>query len=275
MSALKKKWVFLKTYLASIKKLKNQEYDLCLIMRAYGNNLISFTKFIKCRYTIGHGTGGLGALLDEVVQWKEGVHEVEHYLEVLRPLGISAAIKDLHYELYLSRLAMEKIDGLWNKLFTEGEHVAIVHPGSGNPQKTLSIDQWRSCIIILENKGYHVVITGLAEEKPLAEKIASPKCTILCGIFDVIELACFFQKALLIVTIDALSAHLGAWSGTRTIAFYGGINDTRQWRPLGENVVVVDRFCDQAPCFNGCKEKTCMEFELSEAMFSDQTVKRK
>jgi len=44
---------------------------------------------------------------------------------------------------------------------------------------------------------------------------------------------------------------------------------------LGENVVVVDRFCDQAPCFNGCKEKTCMEFELSEAMFSDQTVKRK
>ena len=142
ISKLGKKWLFLKSYFTAIQKMKNQEYDLCLVMRAFGNNLISFTKFMKCHYTIGHGTGGLGALLDEVVQWKEGVHEAEHFLEVLRPLGISAALKDLRYELYPSHLTMKKIDGIWNKLFTRGERVAIVHPGSGNPQKTLSDDQW-------------------------------------------------------------------------------------------------------------------------------------
>jgi ADP-heptose:LPS heptosyltransferase len=239
-------------------------------MRAYGNNLISFAKFVKCRYIIGHRTGGLGALLDEVVQWKEGVHEVEHFLEVLRPLGISAAIKDLHYELYPSRLTMEKVSILWNKLFTKGEHVAIVHPGAGDPKRTLSVEQWESCINFLENKGYHVTITGISEENMLAQEIASPTCTVLCGMLNVMELACFFRMASLVVTVETLAAHLGGWSGARTIAFYGGVNDTRQWKPLGENVVVVDRFCDKAPCFNGCKEKKCMDFELSKKDLSDK-----
>jgi heptosyltransferase III len=259
----------------TIYDLRKQKYNLCLIMRAYPYNLISLARAGNCEFIIGHATGGWGPMLDLAVTWQKGKHEIEHFLEVLAPLGIKTDVKKMHSEVYFPENIKISVEKTWNGFF-KNEKVAIIHPGTGDLNRSLNVAQWKQIIKLLEEIGYKIGITGTKGEKLLAESIMSAKSFNLCGLFSIYELAHAFKKATLIVTVETFAAHLGAWSGTKTIAFYSGINDFQQWQPLGENVVLLKRNCIESPCCDGCSEKNCMDFEIEKlknsGVFSDSTI---
>jgi ADP-heptose:LPS heptosyltransferase len=252
---------YFKTYFRALHQIKKEKYDLCLIMRAYGVNLIHLAKLGKCRYIIGHKTGGFGPLLDRIVAWVPGKHETGHYLEVLEPFGIQAKPEKLAYELYPSVEAKAGIKALCLEYGLNKNKTAVVHPGAGDLRRSLPESEWKKVIAILEKKNYRVVITGTSGERPLAEAIASERTKIICGGLSIHELALVFRESRVVITVDTLAAHLGGWSGTRTIVFYCGINDMCQWRALGKNVLIVSKECPDTPCYQGCSEMNCMKID--------------
>lgn len=230
---------FWQSLMHTIKILRQERYDLCLNLRDAGGDLILLARIGGCRHVIGHGTGGFRALLDTVVSWEEGRHEVEHYLEVLRPLGIVAALPDLRYELKpqaadetrLARLLAEAVR----------EPYVVIHPGSGDRRKLRPAADWAQLIDGLD-PALQVVITGTGDEQPLFADIAartSRKLLSLMGELTVPQLYLLFHGAVRVYALDSLAAHLGAAAGVATTVYWSATNDPGQWRPLGPGVTLL------------------------------------
>lgn len=230
---------FLAGLLPLMQRLRRERYDLCLNFRESGGDMILLARMCGCRYMVGHGTGGFGPLLDQVVQWREGRHEVEHYLEVLRPLGIEASLENLGYELYPTREDEERIDSVIEKHGLA--KFIVIHPGSGDVRKLVKAGSWAGIIVGTE-ADTRIVFTGTKDECSLYAEVAGlvqRETVNLMGAFSIGQLYLFYRKAQKVYTVDSLSAHLAAMTGTRTTVFWSNLVDVSQWRPLGKNVEIV------------------------------------
>ncbi len=261
-----KKWLkFIKTYFSTLKKIRRERYDIGLFLRSRRGNLISLALLGKIRYTIGHGVAGFGFLLSKEVEWKPHKHEVEHYLEILSPLDIKKELKDLIPELYTKEEDKKKAVEIFSSL-PKNKKIAIVHPGSGNLLKTLSIENWQKIVVLLQKKNYFIALTGSKAEKDLLTSISkeNENSKILAGVFSIQELFEFFKLVDLIITVDSLSSHLAGITGVKTIVFYSGITDIVQWKALGKNIKTYKIECKKSPCEIGCDEMKCMDFNIEE-----------
>lgn len=240
LSTFRKHLDFWRSLMHIIKNLRQERYDLCLNLRDAGGDLILLARAGNCRHVIGHATGGFGALLDTVVQWKEGKHEAEHYLELLEPLGIRGALADLRYGLSSSPEDERAVDAL---LASRGvTSFVVIHPGSGDRRKLRSGRFWKSVIEQLPDN-CRVVVTGTASERPLYEEmaaVAGRDLISLMGECTVARLLVLFRRAEKIYALDSLAAHLGAAAGAKTVVFWSSTNDPAQWRPLGDQVELVE-----------------------------------
>lgn len=229
---------FWQSLMHTIKVLRQERYDLCLNLRDAGGDLILLARLGGCRHVIGHPTGGLRALLDTVVSWEEGRHEVEHYLEVLSPLGIHTSLASLRYEVYPSAADVEVVKAILRKHSLTS--FIIIHPGSGDRRKVRPALFWSQQIDGLEQK-CAVAVTGTREEQHLFDAISrcSERCLVcLMGELTVPQLFLLFQHAAAVFALDSLAAHLGAAAGTPTTVFWSQTNDPDQWRPLGRHVIL-------------------------------------
>ncbi len=261
---------FCRTYFSSLKIIRRERYDLGLFLRSRRGNLVSLALFGKINYTVGHGTAGFGFLFSKEVKWEIGLHEIEHYLEVLKPLGIEKKLEELSPQLFSLDINITFARDCFKDLKLTSK-VAIIHPGSGNLLKTLSIEKWQTVVKILINKGYDIVITGSPSEDKLAKDISNgfEKTKTLTGKFDILSLYEFFKLANLIVTVDSLSAHIAGMTNVKTYVFYSGLGDVNQWRALGKNIVLLKNECHLSPCEGRCTYNyKCMEFDV-ESIFSD------
>ncbi len=257
-TAHKKVLVFMSDYLSALWRIRRENYDLCLLLRAYGFNLASLAVLSNSKYIVGHGTGGYGPLFDGLAQWKPGLHEVDHFMEVLAKAGIESNGRPF-YRIYPDRMDEQIVLNLLEERLGERAKFAIVHPGAGDMRKSLRLEDWRKVVNMLSEKGFRTVLTGSVAEKEMAASIALEDSIILCGTLTQLQLAILFQKAAAIVTVDTIASHLGGWSGVPTAVFFCGINDMRQWRPLGEKVRLLVNECSLAPCLNGCVELSCLQ----------------
>jgi len=128
---------FVRTYFKSLIEIRKNEYDLCFNMRIYKANLMTLLPFIKTKYNVGYGVFGFGPLLDMEVKWIQGIHEVECFLECLKPFGINVALKDLSYELYPTNDDEIYVD----KVIKENnlDNYIVIHPFSGAPERMLPL----------------------------------------------------------------------------------------------------------------------------------------
>lgn len=228
---------FLRTLRQALKQIRGERYDLCLNFRDAGGDLILLARLGGCRHIIGHATGGFGPLLDTVVPWDEGRHEVEHYLEVMRPLGIiGASVSDLRYELYPTTADEERVATV-AAAHGLSSFVAI-HPGSGDPRKLRSPEAWARLVETLDEET-QVVFTGTGEECRIFDEVTPlVRRSLVClmGELSIPQLFLLFRQARQVYTLDSLAGHLGGMSGTHTVVFWSPTNDPDQWRPLGEKV---------------------------------------
>jgi ADP-heptose:LPS heptosyltransferase len=236
---------FLCRIIPLLQELRRARYDLCLNFRDSGGDMILVAKLGGCRYIVGHGTGGFAPLLDQVVPWQEGRHEVEHYLEVLHPLGVDASLEQLRYELYPSQQDEEYVAELIERFGLTA--FVVIHPGSGEARKLVSPDSWAG---IIDGTDTHsrVVFTGTKDENHLYEdaaRLVKRETVNLMGLFTISQLYLFYRKAQRVYTVDSLSAHLAAMTGTRTTIFWSPWVDENQWRPLGDQVEILPRSLPQ------------------------------
>lgn len=152
-----------------------------------------------------------------------GQHVIEHYLDLLRPLGItSPAIRyDLPERADDARMADEflRAHSLMNGRF------AILNPGAGWPSKIWPAERYGKLAHYLTDahglKG--VAVWGGGEELPLAEKIvaASGGHALLAPPTSMTELAALCRRAAIFVGSDTGPMHLSVAVGTPTISLHG------------------------------------------------------
>ena len=152
-----------------------------------------------------------------------GAHVIEHYLDLLKPLGIeSPAVRfDLPERADDARMADEylRANGLSAGRF------ALMNPGAGWPSKVWPAERYGELArYVAKAHGLpSVAAWGVPSELPLAERIvaASGGQARLAPATSMPELAALCRRAALFVGSDTGPMHLAAAVGVPTISLHG------------------------------------------------------
>jgi heptosyltransferase-1 len=152
-----------------------------------------------------------------------GDHVIEHYLDLLRPLGItSPRVRfDLPESEADGRMAMELLaqSGLSARRF------ALVNPGAGWPSKVWPAERYGELARRLADTHClaTVAVWGTPSELPLAEAIvaASGGHARLAPATSMTELGALCRRAAIFVGSDTGPMHLAVAVGTPTISLHG------------------------------------------------------
>jgi lipopolysaccharide heptosyltransferase I len=152
-----------------------------------------------------------------------GEHVIEHYLDLLKPLGIhSPTVRfDLPERSEDARMA----DGFLRANGITSGRFALLNPGAGWPSKVWPAERYGELARDLaKSHGLPSVATwGVPSERPLAERIvaASGGRAKLAPATSMTELAALCRRAALFVGSDTGPMHLAAAVGAPTISLHG------------------------------------------------------
>jgi heptosyltransferase-1 len=152
-----------------------------------------------------------------------GQHVIDHYLEMLKPLGIeNPEVRfDLPERVVDARVADDFLRGagLLRRQF------AVLNPGAGWPSKIWPADRYGEVAQRLRDAHglRSLAVWGDAAERKLSEAIvaASRGAAVLAPSTTVLELAAFSRRASLFVGSDTGPMHLAVAVGTPTISLHG------------------------------------------------------
>lgn len=152
--------------------------------------------------------------------WDDDEHEIDRWCRMLAWYGIPTDRTDL---------AMRRPEpgGV-------PTGVSIVHPGSKIPAKRWPAERFAAVARTLAARGHRVVVTGTADERGLAERVALraglPAGAVLAGTTDLGDLATLVAHARLVVSGDTGIGHLATAYTTPSVLLFGPVAPAR-WGP--------------------------------------------
>ena len=172
-------------------------------------------------------------------------HTVDHYLDHLRGIGISAVEDGPALNLPAEHLA--QADAALADAGIDGPF-AVVHPGSAREEKYWVPERWAEIIRHLSReRGLPCVLTGGKgdpfEDAHLAQIRAAlaadaDLCADFAGRLDLLTLAATLSRAAMCVSVDSGPMHIAAAFGRPQIALFGPTNPFH-WQPRHPQTVVV------------------------------------
>ncbi|MGB2569045.1 glycosyltransferase family 9 protein [Micromonospora citrea] len=152
--------------------------------------------------------------------WRSGEHEVARWCRLLAWYGIPADRGDLALR--------RPVPG------GSPTGATIVHPGSKIPEKRWPAGRFAALARELAGRGHRVVVTGSADERDLAGRVAAgaglPADAVLAGGTDLGELAALVAGARLVVSGDTGVGHLATAYGTPSVLLFGPVPPA-EWGP--------------------------------------------
>ena len=254
-----------KTFWSYVKLLRNNKYDKAYVLkRSLSSAFLAYVAGIKER--IGFDTEGRGFLLSKRVKYKENLHEIECFLDILRADGIE--VKNNYLENWTTPQELEQVQDVMKKNISEdnfSKPKVIVHATSGNRKKEWDYFKWAKIIEWLSNeKGVQVIFNGIKSDSQVYEKILSlveNDLDILpvnfCGYFNLRQTLAFTKLCDLIVGCDSGNLHIAASVGLPVIGIYGPMN-TIKWRAFCQNNAVIKTDLPCQPC--GLKVKCKQDY---------------
>lgn len=259
-----------------IKILKHNKtrYDLAVCLRAYfDNGILPVFLSAKVDNIIGYKTGGFGFLLDKTVSWQDGINETNHYLDLIKQICSKCSLDkpELFYDK--EKIKAELSDILHKSEISESDKFIILHPTSKDERKSLSYKQSIELIEKLLNKtGYKILVTGTDLDLSYFKKIniINKRLIGLHGKINIMQLLELLKISKFIITVDTFIAHLAGISGTKTVVFWSGVTDIRQWGPLGDNLQFIspeENMCGKwQECHRWCGSRNCMDFNMEDSI---------
>jgi ADP-heptose:LPS heptosyltransferase len=110
----------------------------------------------------------------------------------------------------------------------------VVHPGAASPSRRWPAARFAAVARRLRDDGCTVVVTGTADERPLAEAVARRAGlgheAVLAGSTDLLSLAAVVAEARLVVCGDTGIAHLASAYAVPSVVMFGPVPPT-EWGP--------------------------------------------
>lgn len=254
----------------NVLKQNKIRYDAVLCFRAFfDNGILPVFLSGKANYIIGYKTGGFGFLLDNTVLWKNGMHETEHYLGLIKQICLNCKLDNpgLFYDLQKAKKKLSEI--LYKSGILETDKFIVLHPTSKDYRRNLSLQQSRKLIEKLSNEtDYKILVTGTDDDLSYFQKIniLNKRLVGLHGKLNIFQLLELLKISKFIITVDTFIAHLAGISKTKTVVFWSGVTDIRQWGPLGGNINILsagEEKCEKwQQCHRWCSKRYCMDFNM-------------
>jgi heptosyltransferase I len=152
-----------------------------------------------------------------------GQHVIEHYLSMLKPLGVESA--DVRFDFPERRDDGQMAEEFLRAQRLTAGHFVILNPGAGWPSKLWPAERYGQVAQHLSR--VHalpgVAVWGGADELPLAEKIvaSSGGQVVLAPPTSMTELGSLCRRAALFIGSDTGPMHLAVAVGTPTISMHG------------------------------------------------------
>lgn len=234
-------------------ELRRQRFDLAILFQnAFEAALLAFVAGIPRRY--GYATDGRSLLLSDPIMRPNRAtigHQVDYYLNLLKPIGISG--QAARPRLFLSEQEEREMDRrLAEAGLAETDMIVGINPGStyGGAKRWLSERFAETADRLVRNYGCRVVIVGAPGEEALGRAIADRmegKPLVLSGQTSIRELMAVIKRCRLFLTNDTGPMHMAASFAVPIVAVFGA-TDHRTTSPLGADHVIVRHPVDCAPC---------------------------
>ena len=234
-------------------ELRRGRFDLAILFQnAFEGALLTFLAGIPRRY--GYRTDGRGFLLSDaidVLQRTNLEHQTHYYLDLLRPLGITASTTVPR--LFVSESEEQRMS---QRLAEAGvqptERLIGLNPGStyGSAKRWLPERFAQTANRLVEQFGGRVAIVGAMGEEALGEAIAKQmpgKPVVLSGRTSIRELMAVIKRCRLFLTNDTGPMHIAAAFGVPVVAVFGP-TDATTTSPCGDEHTIVRRPVECSPC---------------------------
>ena len=161
-------------------------------------------------------------------EWRAGEHEVRRWCRLVEEFGIPADPSELD-------LAAPSISAP-----PRGAGATIIHPGSKEEGRRWPPERWAEVVRAEAAQGRPILLTGSAEEEPLARRIAADaglsSDAVLAGQTDLVELVALVASAGMVVSGDTGIAHLATALGTPSVVLFGRIPPS-EWGPPADRPI--------------------------------------
>ncbi len=152
-----------------------------------------------------------------------GTHVIEHYLSMLRPLGIESP--GVRFDLPEHEADARVAEHFLRERGLTGRRFALLNPGAGWPSKMWPTARYGAVARHLgrEHAMPTVALWGIPDERPLAERIVetSARNAHMAPPTSMRELAALCRPAALFVGSDTGPLHLAVAVGTPAISLHG------------------------------------------------------
>ncbi|MBI2119612.1 MAG: glycosyltransferase [Elusimicrobia bacterium] len=226
-----------------LKKMRDEKYDLSLDLRAYFPNFIPFLFLAGNKVRIGFPTGGFSSLLNIKIDWREGIHETEHFFDLIKEMIPNPKREPISVDYLISENELKPFLDKYD--FGKTKNFILLHPFSGanlkNQQsKHWKISEWKKIISYLENANIQPIMTGSIDDLPFTRELTeSSSCINLAGRTTIPLLAGLIKKAKGVVCIDTFIAHLSSCINQETIILFNQNRSPEQWMPFGDHTKII------------------------------------
>lgn len=207
------------------RRMRELKFDITVDMQCLSKSAL--TAWLSgARRRIGksgeHGRE-LSRLFNNELVEAGGTHVIEHYLSMLRTLGIKSPA--VQFDMPERTADAQAADQFVRTSGLAGQRFAILNPGAGWPSKMWPAERYGELARHLYSvHGMRsIAVWGLPAELPLAEMIvtASDGHAILAPPTSMLELGALCRRAALFVGSDTGPMHLAVAVGTPTISMHG------------------------------------------------------
>lgn len=257
----------------TIRLLRNERFDLLINLRAVETfagmiKMLLFAKLLNAKISIGRNLSNLGFFYTIPIKEQKYAKnsEVELTLNLLKPLGIEAALKEMYINYQVSSQSRSTIDKYLSEFHIEKQHLLIgLNPGAFRPSRRWPVGHWRDLIKLINTKyRTKIFITGEKSEVSIAKEIAFGYDNVFVtnGLFSLDELAALIERLNVFITNDSGPMHLAAAVGTKLIGIFGP-GDVDRFTPYVPKekyrIVRKENIKCVRPCYKfKCKHPTCL-----------------
>ncbi len=258
-----------------VQALRKRSFDGAIIFTSYHQSplpaaLLCYLAGIPLR--LGATDDGAGSLLTTRHHWPPGLyHEVERALNLVEAVGFRTQNPELVLRVsepvrrkVLRRLAVEGYDPC--------RPLVLLHPGCAMPARTYDWQRFAAVAdLLVERLGAHVVLTGSADEVPLAARILGRMkmpAVSWAGSSGLAELAALAEAADLVVTNNTGPAHVAAAVKTPVVVLFAATNPPEQWRPWRVAHRLLTRPVDCRLCYQRIcpRDHACLDIPPEEVL---------
>jgi ADP-heptose:LPS heptosyltransferase len=239
---------------AFFRRVRGLHVDVALQMHGSGRQSNPIVAQLGAERWGGFVDEAAGEIPGCRMPWPDDLPEPRRYLALLRYLGIDA--DDDALEFPVSRADHDDAKQLLGRHALNPEKLILMHVGARLPSRRWPLERYAALARELVRLGWHVALTGMRSEAPLARSLreqAGVPLTDLCGQTHLGSLAALLKVARLLICNDTGVSHVAAGVGAMSVVIACG-SDQRRWAPLDSArhvVLAADMPC--RPCaFEDC-----------------------